>query len=79
MTLILTKYPERSCQLEMDARQSEYIGQLYLEMFDKMMTYARSSLQSESLAEEAVQETFRIACEKLENICNRNFDTKFFS
>lgn len=54
----------------MDPRQSEYIGQLYLEMYDKMMAYARSSLQSESLAEEAVQETFRIACEKLENICN---------
>jgi RNA polymerase sigma-70 factor (ECF subfamily) len=33
------------------------------------MVYAGVSLGSESLAEEAVQETFRIACQKPESIC----------
>lgn len=42
----------------------ERIEQLYIEMYDKLIAYARSSLDVESLAEEAVQETFRIACQK---------------
>lgn len=54
----------------MDEQQSEYIRLLYLEMYDRMMSYARSSLGSESLAEEAVQETFQVACEKPESICS---------
>lgn len=48
----------------MNAEQNKLIEQLYLELFDRMMAYARSSLRSESQAEEAVQETFRIACMK---------------
>lgn len=50
--------------------QSKRIEQLYLEMFDLLMTYARSSLENESLAEEAIQETFRIACLKPEDLLN---------
>lgn len=53
----------------MTAEQSKQIEQLYLELFDRMMAYARSSLQSESQAEEAVQETFRIACMKPDELC----------
>lgn len=53
----------------MNAEQNKTIEQLYLELFDRMMAYARSSLQSESQAEEAVQETFRIACMKPEELC----------
>lgn len=53
----------------MNAEQNKRIEQLYLELFDHMMAYARSSLRSESLAEEAVQETFRIACMKPEELC----------
>ncbi len=49
--------------------QRQRIAELYLEMFDKMMAYARSNLDSEALAEEAVQETFRIACQKPEQVC----------
>ena len=45
------------------------IEQLYREMYDKLMVYAGVSLGSESLAEEAVQETFRIACQKPESVC----------
>ena len=53
----------------MTAEQSRKIEELYLEMFDKMMAYARCSFDNESLAEEAVQETFRIACQKPEQLC----------
>lgn len=53
----------------MNLEQNKQIGELYREMFDKLMLYARISLDSESLAEEAVQETFRIACQKPESIC----------
>ena len=52
----------------MTAEQSKRIEQLYLEMFDLLMAYARSSLGNESLAEEAIQETFRIACLKPEDL-----------
>ena len=50
----------------MDKEQSRFIEQLYMEMYDMLITYARCALQEESLAEEAVQETFRIACQKPE-------------
>lgn len=53
----------------MNARQREQIERLYLEMYHMLMAYARSSLDNEALAEEAVQETFRIACQKPENVC----------
>ena len=55
----------------MNAEQSKQIEKLYLEMFDKLMAYARSCTENESLAEEAVQETFRIACQ----IPERLFDS----
>lgn len=54
----------------MNAEQKRIIGELYQEMFDKLMVYARVNLDSESLAEEAVQDTFRIACQKPEDVCN---------
>ena len=44
------------------------IEELYLEMFEKLKIYACCSLDSEALAEEAVQETFRIACQKPEQL-----------
>ena len=54
----------------MNAEQRAQIEELYLQMFDGMMVYARSSLLEETLAEEAVQETFRIACQKPEALCS---------
>ena len=53
----------------MDTEERKRIEELYLEMFDLLMAYARSSLSSEALAEEAVQETFRIACTKSSVLC----------
>ena len=54
----------------MDVTHSKMIEELYLEMFDKLKAYARSVLESDALAEEAVQETFRIACQKPQNVYN---------
>ena len=53
----------------MNAEQRKEIEQLYMQMYDMLTTYARSSLSEEALAEEAVQETFRIACQKPEDLC----------
>ena len=52
----------------MTAEQCKSIEQLYLEMYDLLMAYGRSSLENESLAEEAIQETFRIACMKPDDL-----------
>lgn len=49
---------------------SKQIEQLYLTLFDKLIIYARSALGNDALAEEAVQETFRIACQKPESVCS---------
>jgi len=54
----------------MDILQNQQIEKLYMEMFEKLRIYARCSLNSEALAEEAVQETFRIACQKPDELCN---------
>ena len=53
----------------MNAEQNRRIEELYREMFEKMKVYACCSLDNEALAEEAVQETFRIACQKPEQLC----------
>lgn len=52
----------------MNAEQSDRIEALYLQMFDMLLSYARSKLQDDCLAEEAVQEAFRIACQKPEEL-----------
>lgn len=49
----------------MSPEQDKMIEDLYLELYSKLMAYSRSSLQDTDLAEEAVQETFRIACQKI--------------
>lgn len=50
----------------MNAEQSRRITELYIEMYDKLMMVARKNEDSDALAEEAVQETFSIACQKPE-------------
>ena len=59
---------EREVLPGMNTEQKARIAELYLEMFHKLMAYARSSLENEALVEEAVQETFRIACQKKEKL-----------
>ena len=45
------------------------IESLYLSMYKRLYIYSRCTFESDSLAEEAVQETFRIACMKPEAVC----------
>ena len=52
----------------MTAKQEKMIEQLYLEMYALLLQYGRSSLGNESLAEEAIQETFQIACMKADEL-----------
>lgn len=52
----------------MDQIQDKVIEQLYREMYSQLVIYAYSILQNNALAEEAVQETFRIACGKTSNL-----------
>lgn len=54
----------------MDAKQSRQIEALFFEMYNKLKAYAVSSLENESIGEEAVQEAFRIACQKPEALCS---------
>ncbi|MBQ8833665.1 MAG: sigma-70 family RNA polymerase sigma factor [Oscillospiraceae bacterium] len=52
----------------MNEEQCRQIQELYLEMQPKLLSYARVRLNSMDQAEEAIQETFRIACGKPEQL-----------
>jgi DNA-directed RNA polymerase specialized sigma24 family protein len=53
----------------LDKTQEEFIKQLYIDMFYPLSAYAQSALGDKLLAEEAVQDTFRIACAKVDVLC----------
>lgn len=53
----------------MKARYSKEIDRLYLQMYPMLFEYARSFLFNDALAEEAVQDTFIIACQKPDALC----------
>lgn len=46
------------------------IDKLYLQMYPRLFEYARSILENDALAEEAVQDTFAIACQKPDALLN---------
>lgn len=48
--------------------QRRGIELFYVDMYDLLFIYARNALKNESLAEEAIQETFRIACTKPDDL-----------
>ncbi|AYB46234.1 sigma factor [Paenibacillus lautus] len=53
--------------------QRRVIKALYLEMYFLLFSYAQNMLSDRSLAEEAVQDTFRIACAKADKLlCSPN-------
>ena len=55
----------------MTAEQSREITRLYYDLYDKLLKTGRRYFdRNEGLAEEAVQETFRIACTKAADICS---------
>lgn len=51
-------------------KQRQYIENIYKEMYEMLISYAKPKLIDEDLLEEAVQETFRIACQKPEDLMN---------
>lgn len=52
--------------------QDERIEQLYKEMYRTLLVYAKNGLEEPSLAEEAVQDTFCIACTKSDDLLRSN-------
>ena len=50
--------------MRLDTHQAQVIAEIYNKMYKQLLAYARSSLDQEYLAEESVQDTFRIACAK---------------
>ena len=53
----------------MNAEQDKLIDELFRRLYRFMLNYAQSSLNNKSLAEEAVQETFAIACRRIDRVC----------
>lgn len=51
------------------SQPNEVVTELYLTMYDFFLDYAERRLGNHSLAEEAVQETFRIAWMKQDDLC----------
>lgn len=52
----------------MEGAQKEFVEQLYKDDFLLLRIYAYNVLGSKPLAEEAVQESFRIACRKIDTV-----------
>lgn len=52
----------------MQEQISSEIEALYVKQYDMLLTYAICILKNDTLAEEAVQETFRIACQKADSL-----------
>ena len=52
----------------LDESWESKLEELYRDMFHPCFIYAVNALNDDSLAEEAVQDTFRIACEKADNL-----------
>ena len=51
-----------------DTENNRIIEELYIDMYTMLLIYARNALGDIHLAEEAVQDTFRIACAKSEQL-----------
>ncbi len=54
----------------MKPEHKNLISELYAQMYAMLFEYARSCLDTDSLAEEAVQQTFVIACDKPESLAS---------
>ena len=53
----------------MDREQELYLEKLYREMYGALLSFADAALENDAIAEEAVQDTFRIACAKMPEFC----------
>lgn len=52
----------------LNEQQNTFIEELYRELFMQLNIFAQNVLRDRSLGEEAVQETFRIACLKIDEL-----------
>ncbi|MDR0951374.1 MAG: sigma-70 family RNA polymerase sigma factor [Oscillospiraceae bacterium] len=52
----------------LNTKEATQISRLYEEMYSSLCVYAMSALEDRRLAEEAVQDAFRIACAKKEEL-----------
>lgn len=52
----------------LNQEEEKFIEQLYREMYTRLYLYAKNAQGNKMLAEEAVQDTFRIACIKPESL-----------
>lgn len=49
-------------------KKREFIAALYKELYEMMVTYGIKLLENPEQIEEAIQETFRIACQKVDEV-----------
>lgn len=54
----------------MTAEQNQFLSEKYHNNRRFLLEYAESSLHNYALSEEAVQQTFEIACRKIDDFCN---------
>lgn len=54
----------------MHAAQEKMLDELFCKLYCFMLNYAESSLKNTALAEEAVQEAFAIACQRVDRVCS---------
>ena len=54
----------------MTVEQMGFLTALYIKKRQFLVEYANGSLHNYALAEEAVQQTFEIACRKIDRVCN---------
>lgn len=54
----------------MTAEQNQFLTERYYEKRKFLLEYAESSLHNYALSEEAVQQTFEIACRKIDDFCS---------
>lgn len=54
----------------MTAEQTAFLTEYYFEKRKFLLEYAESSLHNYALSEEAVQQTFEIACRKIDDFCS---------
>ena len=52
----------------MTKTEREFVEKLYMELASKLHRYALSTLRDPQLAEEAVQDTFRVVCAKIDSV-----------
>ena len=56
--------------VELNEAQRTYIAGLFCKHYSYLLNFAKAALKNDSLAEEAVQETFRIACVKVDQLAS---------